>query len=59
MKLLLLNENPVVTKLVTLSAQKTGDELVSATNVDDIEEGHYDLLIVDDGSFDESVMENL
>ena len=59
MKLLLLNENPVVTKLVTLSAQKTGDELVSASSVEEVEAGNYDLLIVDDGSFDETVMEQL
>ena len=36
MKILLLNDNPVVNKLVTLSAQKTSDELEVVENPDNI-----------------------
>lgn len=44
MNILLLNDNPVVTKLVTLSAQKTSDELEIVGSVEEIQDGTYDLL---------------
>ncbi len=53
MKILLLNDNPVVTKLVTLSAQKTDDEVVAAHSLDEVPEGAYDLLVIDDALYDE------
>ncbi len=53
MKVLLVNNNPVVGKQVTLSAQKTGDELQSAVSLEEVESGAYDLLVMDDTSFDE------
>jgi len=52
-KILLLNDNPVVTKLVTLSAQKTDDDVVLAHNLDEVEDGTYDLLIIDDALYNE------
>ena len=51
MNILLLNDNPVVTKLVTLSAQKTGNEILIASNIEEIPEGSYDLLIVDEALY--------
>jgi len=48
MKILLLNDNPVVNKLVTLSAQKTSDKLEVINSPEEISSGDYDLLIVDD-----------
>ena len=48
MKILLLNDNPVVNKLVTLSAQKTSDELDFALHVEDVAYTSYDLVVVDD-----------
>ena len=51
MKILLLNDNPVVTKLVILSAQKTDDEVVAAHSVEEVPEGEYDLLIIDDALY--------
>ena len=48
MKILLLNDNPVVNKLVTLSAQKTSDDLEVVANTDEISESSYDLLVIDD-----------
>lgn len=59
MKILLLNENPVVNKLVTLSAQKTSDELEIAHSLDEIKGEQYDLLVVDDTLYNEEVMDAL
>jgi len=55
-KILLLNDNPVVTKLVTLSSQKTDDEVEIVTDADSISADMYDLLIVDDGLFSNDVL---
>jgi len=52
-KILLLNDNPVVTKLVTLSAQKTDDEVVPAHSLEEVPQGAYDLLVIDDALYDE------
>ena len=59
MKFLLLNDNPVVNKLVTLSAQKTGDELMAVSGVDEVGEERYDLLIVDNAVYNEDVIDRL
>ena len=59
MKILLLNDNPVVNKLVTLSAQKTSDELEVVESLDAISEQSYDLLVVDDTLYSDSVIEEL
>lgn len=53
MKILLLNDNPVVTKLVTLSAQKTDDEVEAAHSVEEVPSGEYDLLVIDDALYNE------
>lgn len=57
MKFLLLNDNPVVNKLVTLSAQKTGDELVVSEGVEEVETADYDLLIIDHAVYDDSLID--
>jgi len=48
MRVLLLNDKPVIDKLVTLSAKKRGDELFKASDNDAVESGVYGLLIVDE-----------
>jgi uncharacterized membrane protein len=48
MKILLLNNNSVVDKLVTLGVQKTLDELKKTDNIEEVEFESCDLLIVDD-----------
>ena len=53
MKILLLNDNPVVTKLVTLSAQKTDDEVTVTHSVEEAPVGSYDLLVIDDAQYNE------
>jgi uncharacterized membrane protein len=59
MKILLFNDNPVVRKLVALSAQKTKDDLSVVWSVDEIEGSEYDLLIVDDALFSDEMFESL
>ena len=59
MKILLLNDNPVVNKLVTLSAQKTSDTLDVISSAEDIESGAYDLVVVDDSLYNDDVMNTL
>ncbi|MDP3267281.1 MAG: hypothetical protein Q8M39_10690 [Sulfuricurvum sp.] len=56
MKILLLNDNPVVRKLVALSAQKTKDDLSVIWSVDEVEGDSYDLLIVDDAHYSDESM---
>ena len=59
MKILLLNDNPVVRKLVALSAQKTKDDLSVIWSVDEVEGSAYDLLIVDDAHYSDDAMSAL
>lgn len=59
MNILLLNNNPVVNKLVTLSVQKTSDELHTAENIEAIESGDYDLLIIDDALYSDEAMDEI
>jgi len=58
-KILLLNDNPVVSKLVTLSAQKTSDELEVVSGVDEIEGLVYDLLVIDDGLYSDDLIDKI
>lgn len=59
MKILLLNNNPVVNKLVTLSAQKTSNELSVAEDIEAIGSKNYDLLIVDDALYSEDIIQEI
>lgn len=59
MKILLFNDNPVVRKLVALSAQKTKDELNVVWSVDEIDEGSYDLVIIDDALYSDEMFNSL
>jgi len=59
MKVLLINNNPVVGKLVTLSAQKTGDELSVVNSVDDVATGEYDFVLMDDAGYSDDLFDEL
>ncbi|MDF1882323.1 HAMP domain-containing protein [Sulfurimonas sp. SAG-AH-194-C21] len=48
MNILLINDNPVVNKLVTLSAQKTSDNLEVVESLENLESTTYDLVVIDD-----------
>ena len=56
MNILLLNDNPVVTKLVTLSAQKTSDNLDIVDELEDVAQKPYDLFVLDDAFYSEDVI---
>jgi uncharacterized membrane protein len=57
--ILLINNNPVVSKLATLSSQKTSDELEIVEDIEDIATDKYDLLAIDDGIYSDELMEEL
>ena len=57
MNVLLVNNDPVVSKLVTLSTLKTGDRLDVAQSVEAVREGSYDLLILEVGLFSVDALE--
>ncbi len=59
MNILLVNKDVVVTKLVKLSTQKTGDRLDVATSIDEIRDESYDLLILDGDLFSREFLEQL
>ncbi|NPA59614.1 MAG: DNA topoisomerase IV, partial [Epsilonproteobacteria bacterium] len=59
MKILLLNDNPVVTKLVTLSAQKTSDELDIVESIEELESKTYDLFAIDDNLYTKEIMDEV
>ncbi len=53
MRMLLINQNPVVSKLSGLSAQKSGFEVVETPFLEEMEEGPYEVLFIDDAKLDE------
>jgi len=57
MNVLLVNNDPVVSKLVTLSTLKTGDRLDIAEHIDEVRDGSYDLLILEMGLFTPEALE--
>ncbi|MGA9046020.1 hypothetical protein [Sulfuricurvum sp.] len=59
MNILLFNDNPVVRKLVALSAQKTKDDLSVIWSVDEIQESGFDLLIIDDALYSDELFESI
>ena len=59
MRILLINQNPIVSKLAGLSAQKSGYEIVEEFSLDEIEEGDFDVLFIDEAKLDGSGPETL
>ncbi len=59
MNVLLVNNDAVVTKLVKLSTQKTGDRLDIATSIEAIRDESYDLLILDESLFSREFLEQI
>ncbi len=57
MKLLLINNNPVVHRMMNIGAPKAGYELESVENVNEIPSGAYNVVIIDDELFDENLVE--
>ena len=59
MKILLLNDNPVVNKLVTLSAQKTSDNLEVVSSIDSVASSVYDLIVIDDTLYTDDLLDEI
>ena len=55
MKILLINANPVVSRLLALCTRDTHLLLDEVTSVGDIKEVTYDLVFVDDGSYVDTI----
>ncbi len=55
MKILLINANPVVSRLLALCTRETHLLLDEVRSVDEIKDVTYDLLFVDDGSYVDSI----
>lgn len=59
MNVLLVNNDAVVTKLVSLSTQKTGDRLDVAPSIEAIRDESYDLLILDESLYSPESLERI
>ncbi|BCD60800.1 MULTISPECIES: hypothetical protein [unclassified Nitratiruptor] len=57
MKLLLINNNPVVNRMMNIGVPKAGYELESIENVNEIPSGTYEVVIIDDDLYDENLLE--
>ncbi len=53
MRVLLINQNPVVSKLVGLSAQKVGVEVEEFSSLESVQKGDFDLLMIDEAQVGE------
>ncbi len=51
MKILLYNQNPVVEKLVVLSARKSRDQVINVRSLDELISEEVELLLIDDDVF--------
>ena len=59
MKLLLINKNPVVSRMLKLSAPKAGFEVEECDNVYDLPKGEYDVVFIDDEMYDENFLKEI
>jgi len=59
MRLLLINANPIIKKLVSLSAQKSDIAVVEVQSYGEVSEGEYDLIFIDDQSYNKDEHKDL
>ncbi len=59
MNLLLINKNPVVSRMLKLSAPKVGFEVFECDNVYELPKGHYEVVILDDEMYDENFLKEI
>ena len=52
MRMLLVNQNPIVSRLVGLSAQKAGYEIDEVPSLESVEGDRYDLVLIDDAKLE-------
>ena len=56
MKLLLINQNPVVSRMMKMSVPKAGFEIEECGSVYDLPKGSYDVIIIDDEMYDDNFL---
>ncbi len=56
MKLLLINKNPVVSRMMMMSVPKAGFEIEECEDVYHLPSGHYDVVVIDDEMYDENFL---
>ena len=59
MKLLLINKNPVVSRMLKLSAPKAGFEVEECDNVYNLPSGEVDVVFIDDEMYDENFLKEI
>ena len=59
MNLLLINKNPVVSRMLKLSAPKAGFEVDECDNVYELPHGEYDVVFIDDEMYDENFLKEI
>ncbi len=56
MKLLLINKNPVVSRMMMMSVPKAGFEIEECDDVYHLPSGNYDVVVIDDEMYDENFL---
>ncbi len=56
MKLLLINKNPVVSRMMMMSVPKAGFEIEECEDVYHLPSGNYDVVVIDDEMYDENFL---
>ena len=59
MNILLINKNPVVLRMLKLSAPKAGFEVESCDNVYELPRGMFDTVFIDDEMYDENFLKEI
>jgi len=57
MNILLINENPVVSRLFTLCTRDDSVQLDEVASLNDVQNSNYDMLFVDDASYNDAIIE--
>ena len=59
MRLLLVNKNPVVSRMMNMSVPKAGFEMEECDNVYDLPSGKYEVVVIDDDMYDENFLHDI
>ncbi len=59
MKLLLINKNPVVSRMMLMSVPKAGFEIEECESVYDLPSGRYEVVVIDDEMYDENFLHDI
>ncbi|MRI84012.1 MAG: hypothetical protein C6I00_06285 [Nitratiruptor sp.] len=59
MKLLLINKNPVVSRMMQMSVPKAGFDIEECESVYDLPTGQYDVVVIDDEMYDQNFLQEI